>query len=230
MRPPPSSAVKGGCLPGTRPFSPVTPEKAANCASALTLSAEGIPMDIITAIEQRRSIRAYTERPVEKEVLDRLLDLAVKAPTGSGLEPWGFVILQRQDEIDELSERIKAKVLEHIDRYPEFSQYESWLRNEKYHIFNHAGTVIVIYGDDRSPWYIHDCTLAAGNIMLAAGSEGLGCCWIGFARVLLDDDDFKKEHGVPDSFHLAATLSLGYAAVSVPPCHRKSPVIFSRTR
>lgn len=187
-------------------------------------------MDIIAALEQRRSIRAYTKRPVEKEVLDRLLALAVKAPTGSSLEPWGFVILQRREEIDELSERIKAKVLEHIDRYPEFSQYEDWLRNEKYHILNHAGTGIVIYGDDHSPWYVYDCTLAAGNIMLAAASEGLGCCWIGFARVLLDDDDFKKAHDVPDSFHLVATLSLGYAAVSVPPCHRKPPVIFSHTR
>ena len=86
-------------------------------------------MDIIAALEQRRSIRAYTKRPVEKEVLDRLLALAVKAPTGSGLEPWGFVILQRREEIDELSERIKAKVLEHIDRYPEFSQYEDWDRH-----------------------------------------------------------------------------------------------------
>ena len=166
-------------------------------------------MDIIAALEQRRSIRRYTKRPVEKEVLDRLLDLAVKAPTGSGLEPWGFVILQRQDEIDELSERIKAKVLEHIDRYPEFSQYESWLRNEKYHIFNHAGTVIVIYGDDRSPWYIHDCTLAAGNIMLAAGSEGLGCCWIGFARVLLDDDDFKKSARCPGFISSCGDLESG---------------------
>ena len=111
-------------------------------------------MDIIAALEQRRSIRAYTKRPVEKEVLDRLLALAVKAPTGSGLEPWGFVILQRREEIDELSERIKAKVLEHIDRYPEFSQYEDWLRNEKYHIFNHAGRGIDLYRDDHSGGYV----------------------------------------------------------------------------
>lgn len=184
-------------------------------------------MDVVSAIEQRRSIRAYTAQPITKDVLERLLDLAVKAPTGSGMEPWGFVILQDQQEIDTLSERIKQKILSDPSRYPEFAQYESWLKNGKYHIFNHAGTVVVIYGDDRSPWYVYDCTLAAGNIILAAGSEGIGCCWIGFARVLLDDETFKKEHHVPASFHLVSTLSMGYAAVSVPPCTRKPPLIFS---
>ena len=193
-------------------------------------SRQEVTVDVVSAIEQRRSIRAYTGQPIEKDVLEKLLGLAVKAPTGSGMEPWGFVILQDQKEIDTLSERIKQKILNDLPRYPEFAQYESWLRNERYHIFNHAGTIIVIYGDDRSAWHVYDCTLAAGNIMLAAESEGIGCCWIGFANVLLDDEDFKKEHHVPESFHLVSTLSMGYAAVSVPPCRRKPPLIFSMTR
>lgn len=108
-------------------------------------------MNVIEAIEQRRSIRAYTDKPVEREVLQHLVELAVKAPTGSGMEPWGFVVLQNKKEIDELSEGIKKKVLESIDAYPQFRQYESWLKNERYHIFNHAGTVLVIYGDRTSP-------------------------------------------------------------------------------
>lgn len=184
-------------------------------------------MDVVSAIEQRRSIRAYTKDPIEKSVLEKLLGLAVKAPTGSGMEPWGFVIIQDRKEIDTLSERIKQKILSEPARYPEFAQYESWLKNEQYHIFNHAGTVVVIYGDERSPWHVYDCTLAAGNLMLAAENEGIGSCWIGFANVLLDEEDFKKEHHVPASFHLVSTLSMGYAAVKVPPCTRKPPIIFN---
>ena len=74
-------------------------------------------MNVIEAIEQRRSIRAYTDKHVEKEILQRLVELAVKAPTGSGMEPWGFVVLQNREEIDALSEGIKKKVLENIRQF-----------------------------------------------------------------------------------------------------------------
>ena len=184
-------------------------------------------MDIIQAIETRRSIRSYTEQPVEKNVLEKLVRLAVKAPTGSGMEPWGFVVLQDRQEIDELSERIKRKILEHPENYPQFAQYLSWLQNSHYHIFNHAGTVVVIYGDTASPWHMYDCSLVAGNIMLAAAEEGLGCCWIGFAEALFNEEDFKAAHHVPERFHLVSTLSMGYTKVGVPPCTRKDPVFFS---
>lgn len=187
-------------------------------------------MDVLEAIEKRRSIRSYTDRPVEKDVLERLVKTAVKAPTGSGMEPWGFVVLQDQKEIDALSERVKQKVLNNMADYPQFSQYESWLRNEKYHIFNHAGTVLIVYGDCASPWHVYDCSLVAGNIMLAAENEGIGCCWIGFAEALFNDADFKAEHHVPEGYHLVSTLSMGYTKVPVPPCTRKDPVFFSWTK
>lgn len=58
---------------------------------------------------KRRSIRSYTDRPLERAELERLINLAVKAPTGSGMEPWGFVVLQDKKEIDTLSERIKER-------------------------------------------------------------------------------------------------------------------------
>ena len=186
-------------------------------------------MNVIEAIEQRRSIRTYTDRPVEKDVLEKLVSLAVKAPTGSGMEPWGFVVLQDKKEIDALSERIKQKVLNNLAAYPHLAQYESWLRNEKYHVFYHAGTVLIIYGDSASHWNVYDCSLLAGNVMLAAESEGLGCCWIGFAEALFDDMDFKKAHNVPDNFHLVSTLTMGYTKVAVPPCTRKPPFFFSWT-
>ena len=184
-------------------------------------------MDIIEAIENRRSIRSYTTRPVERAVVERLVGLGVKAPTGSGMEPWGFVVIQDEAKIDALSDAIKRKILNNLEAYPQFSQYESWLRNEKYHIFNKAGTVLIIYGDNASAWNVYDCSLVAGNIMLAAENEGIGCCWIGFAEAMFNDPEFKAAHHVPENFHLVSTLSMGYTKVPVPPCKRKDPVYFS---
>ena len=57
-------------------------------------------LDVTEAIENRRSIRQYTDAPISQDTMDRLISLAVKAPTGSGMEPWGFVVLQNREEID----------------------------------------------------------------------------------------------------------------------------------
>ena len=149
-------------------------------------------LDVTEAIENRRSIRQYTDAPISQDTMDRLISLAVKAPTGSGMEPWGFVILRDRAEIDALSDRAKKEILDHMADYPQFTQYETWLKNPKYNIFNHAGTVLVIYGDTRSHWHVYDCSLVAGNIMLLAESEGIGCCWIGFAEAVLNTAEFKK--------------------------------------
>ena len=85
-------------------------------------------LDVTEAIENRRSIRQYTDAPISQDTMDRLISLAVKAPTGSGMEPWGFVILRDRAEIDALSDRAKKEILDHMADYPQFTQYETWLK------------------------------------------------------------------------------------------------------
>ena len=201
---------------------------AAPAAHSLFLNKEAVPVNVIEAVRNRRSIRSFTGEPVPEKTMDRLLDLAVSAATGSGLEPWGFVILNDRDEIRACSDAVKQRILNCPGEYPEFAQYLDWLRKDSYNIFYNAGTVLVIYGDQSSPWHVFDCTLAAANVMLCAQSENIGSCWIGFAQALFDTPQFRKEHHVPDGFRLVSTLALGYAKGSLPPCTRKAPRIFSR--
>ena len=125
-------------------------------------------MDTIECINSKRSIRAYEETQIPYETVMELLTLGTKASTGSNHQPWGFVVIQDAREIEDLSKNIKAYLLENLEKYPYLSQYETWLQSEKYSIFNNASTLIVVYGNTDSHWYIYDCTLAAGNIMLAA--------------------------------------------------------------
>ena len=60
-------------------------------------------MDIMDAIAKRKSIRAYTPDPVSKDVMTELLEAALKAPTGSNLQPWKFYVVggERKKELDE---------------------------------------------------------------------------------------------------------------------------------
>jgi nitroreductase len=43
-------------------------------------------------LQKRRSIRAYTDKPVEQEKIDQLIEAALRTPTSRGLMPWEFIV------------------------------------------------------------------------------------------------------------------------------------------
>lgn len=184
-------------------------------------------MNIIDCINTKRSVRSYKDEQIPTEIITELLTLGTKASTGSGEEPWGFVVLRNKEEINELSERTKSYLLEHFESYPYLHQYIGWLENPKYSVFNHANTMVVIYGNTNSHWYVYDGSLAAGNIMLAAHSMGIGTCWIGFAEHTLNTEEFKKKYGVPEDYDLVCPMTLGYRKGNLNPPTRKTPLIFN---
>lgn len=185
-------------------------------------------MEILECISSKRSIRAYTDEIISEETLTNLIELGTKASTGSGIEPWGFVIIQDKHEIDTLSKMTKEYLLDNLEKYHYLQQYEEWLKNLEYSIFNHANTLLIIYGNTESHWHIYDSSLAAGNIMLAAHSMGIGTCWIGFAEDTLNTKEFKEKYGVPEQYQLVCPMSMGYMKAKLTPPKRKKPIIFSK--
>ena len=184
-------------------------------------------MNVIDCINTRRSGRIYTDRAISRETLQELIDIGIKAPTGSNYQPWGFVVIQNKDEIDRYSETIKVDTLANIDTIPGLKQYEKWMTNPKFHVFNRAETLLAVYGDTNTPWYIYDCTMAAYNIMLAAWEKEIGTCWIGFAHKLFATPEFKEGHNVPEHFELVCPMSMGYLKNPLGPNERKPATIFN---
>lgn len=185
-------------------------------------------MNIIDCINNKRSVRAYTDEIISEETITNLIELGTKASTGSGMEPWGFVVIKDKNEIDSLSEMSKKYLMNNLEKYPYLKQYENWLNNPEYSVFNHANTLLLVYGNKESHWYVYDCTLATGNIMLAAHSMGIGTCWIGFAEDTLNTKEFKDKYGVPENYELVSPLSIGYLKTKMRPPKRKKPIIFSK--
>ena len=54
-------------------------------------------------IEERRSIRHYKEKEVEPELIEKLLESARLAPSGSNTQPWNFIIVRNRDTIEKLA-------------------------------------------------------------------------------------------------------------------------------
>lgn len=63
-------------------------------------------MDVIRAIEERRSIRKFKDKGVPKEIIEKILELATKAPSGKNRQPWKFVVAQdsTKDELVRIME------------------------------------------------------------------------------------------------------------------------------
>ncbi len=185
-------------------------------------------MDALQCIAGRRSCRSYEDRPVPAETVDELLRLGTKAATGSGLQPWGFVVLEGKERIHALSEEIKAWLLPRLAEEPWLAQYGEWLHRDSYTLFYNAPALIAVYGDPESHWYVYDGSLCTANIMLAAHAQGLGTCWIGFAESFMDRNDIKARYGVPENFRPVSLLTLGFARGHLPEAERRTPRVFHR--
>ncbi len=146
-------------------------------------------MDVFEAIQERRSIRAYQQKTVPKNLLLKILDAARLAPSARNVEPWHFIVVTDAKKREALSKGAFAKFL------------------------SEAPVVIVACGDAKaSPkWYRVDVAIACENLVLAATGEGLGTCWVGSFK----KDEVKAVVGVPEHLEVVALLAVGYAREKV---------------
>jgi nitroreductase len=141
-------------------------------------------MDVFEATQQRRSIRNYQDKPVEREKLERILEAGRLAPSAKNLEPWHFIAVTDPGKRKGLSGGTWAKFL------------------------TQSPLVIVACGDKKaSPdWYAIDVALAVENMVLVATSLGLGTCCVGS----FNEKDVKTTLKIPENFEVLVMLAVGY--------------------
>jgi nitroreductase len=183
-------------------------------------------MSAIDAIYARRSVRSYEPRAVPRDVVLKLLDAAVHAPTAVHEEPWGFVVVQDRALLKRLSDKAKELLptLEGRVHLRDGGAHRFVLPDD---VFHGAGTLIAIYGKPMGPFVVADCWLAAENLMLAARSMGLGTCVIGLAVAALNTPEWKKELKVPPEMTAYAPIIVGAPAGETPAAGRREPQILS---
>lgn len=178
-------------------------------------------MNIKEAIELRRSVRVYTNQPVEEEKLQAIMAAAVLAPNGGNAQPWDFIIIDEPGARKEMAELLneahslyfstwrrgksdKTKQIEIL--YQTLYQVPVFIvgcLNEKYR------------GKDETTreyehfWALQSVCAAFENIVLMARSLGLGTCWMGAGS--LQEDKLKKLFNIPDTVKVVAITPLGYA-------------------
>jgi nitroreductase len=161
-------------------------------------------MDILDAIHSRRSIRKYLDRPVPKELVEKLLAAAMQAPSARNQQPWQFVVVDDQ--------AILAKI-------PTFMPNAAMAAE--------APLAILVCGDlslEKSPGYwMVDCAAAVENMLLAAHALGLGAVWCGVYPRDKRMEGLRQLAGLPKNVIAHSLVVLGYAAEQIPAEDRYRP-------
>jgi nitroreductase len=181
-------------------------------------------MELMQAINGRRSVREFTDENVSDGVLHELIVAAIQAPSAINQQPWCFVVVKNPPLLAHISDRAKAHLLK-ASLGAAAHPFRDMLNDPKFHIFYHAPALIVIAAAQPTDWAVEDCALAAENLMLAAYEAGLGTCWIGFAQHWLGTADGKAALDLPPSYVPVAPIIVGHPRRRPAPVPRKTPSI-----
>jgi nitroreductase len=182
-------------------------------------------MDLRETIYTRRSVREFTEQPVDDDVLRQLIDAAIQAPSAVNAQPWLFCVVRDKGLLARISREAKAAMLESGPAGSAPHDFRQLLANPDFDIFYHAPALIVISSASEGPWAVENCALAAENLMLAARAAGMGTCWIGFAQGWLGTAHGKAALGLPPACRPVAPIIVGYPKSRPTPVPRTEPNI-----
>jgi nitroreductase len=182
-------------------------------------------MEILEAIQARRSVRDYADRPVDRATVTALIQAAVLAPNAVNYQPWSFVIVQDSALLKSYSDRAKALCRKIMDLSSLPPGLLTMLTDPAFNIFYNAGTLIIICAKPIGQHPDWDCCLAGQNLMLAAVGMGLGTCPIGFAWPLLGEPDVKQELKIPPEFTSVLPIIIGYPTATPPAVPRNDAEI-----
>lgn len=161
---------------------------------------------VVDAIMSRRSIRAYTDQPVEREKLQKIADCGINAPSALNQQPWQIRIVTDKAFIDSTSANFAAA-------NPERTQH--LLSTEKQHknMYRNATALICVAGPADGSGDL-DLGLLGQNMMLAAHSMGLGTCCLGTGVAILANTEanapFLQKLNFPSDYKLTYVLAVGY--------------------
>jgi nitroreductase len=159
-------------------------------------------MELSEAIKGRRSIRAFKQRDVPEETVEKLIDAAKHAPSAGNIQPWEFVVVRKLEVKRKLA--VAALNQAFVEEAPVIIAV---CANE-----NRSSSGYGFRG--KTLYCIQDTAAATQNILLTAYSLGLGACWIG----AFNEDEAKRALNAPEGIRPVAIIPVGYPDEA--PSHR----------
>jgi nitroreductase len=189
-----------------------------------TSGKEAANMDLYDAIKGRRSVRRYKPDPVPKEILERVLEMAVWAPSGMNRQNWYFVVMTGDKKDDMVN--VASKSYEFVEPVLKevFAHKPPVVEATKKFFAKLGGAPVLVVAyysptRERPETSVQTVAAAIQNLLLAAHAEGLGTCWMtGPVHVA---EQINESLNVRDK-ELVAIITMGYPDES-PPAPKRKP-------
>lgn len=197
-------------------------------------------MDVMDAIKNRKTTRAFLNKPVSKKDIIEVLNAARSAPSGSNLQPWEFWVVTGKEKDDIVEKLLKEQEKTGItyspgrgrtlnERYTERSNSfvmkilpyikkagiddPNWIIHGSLSFYG-APVIILLLFDEESNSNEINMGLALQNILLSAHNKGLSTCPLGLP--LIFEDLIKNHLKIPKRLRLSNIVAIGYADTENP--------------
>lgn len=175
-------------------------------------------MEFTQVVLGRSAVRNYLPRTVDESTIERLIGLAVQAPSSMNQQPWAFTAITSAARVQEYAALAKEYFLMH-EEVP--NTMRARLQAPEYKLFHGAPVLVLVLAKTDTEQAREDCCLAAQTLMLAARDAGLGTCWVGFGRGWLNRPETRAMLKLPGGYRVVAPIVMGYPR-EWPPTHGRS--------
>ncbi len=188
--------------------------------------------DVWKVLSTARSIRRFTDEPVDDQTLDRCLEAATWAPNGANAQLWRFIVVDAPEQRAAVAEaaRMALRTIESIygmNRPTDDDQGRAARNNRAtYELHDHAGeytsVLFTAFKNEFAPEYLQGGSIypAMQNFYLAARAQGLGACFTSWASY--DGEQVLREAvGIPDEWFLAGHIVVGWPRGHHGPVRRR---------
>lgn len=169
---------------------------------------------VLSAILNRRSIRAYKPEQITDEQLEAILNAGLAAPSARNSQPWHFTAVQNQEMLTRINEAFRTQMLKEAD-----DAARAHFGSDAYSVFFHAPTVIFISCPPTAgmKYAETDTGIAIENMALAAYSLGLGSVILGMPRFAFEGpegDALRSALSFPEGYDYCLSIAIGYPAAT----------------
>jgi nitroreductase len=180
-------------------------------------------MDTLEAIKTRRSVRKFSDRPVEPEKLQAVLEAVQAAPSWSNMQCWRMVVVKESET------RAKISDFSYVESFFATRGYKS---NPAQKGISDAPVVVVLCAVPEQSgelngqeYYLTDSGIASENLMLAAHAVGLATVFVG----VFDEEKLGELLDIPPGIRIVGIFPLGYAQSELkagPPRKPLTEIVF----
>ena len=169
--------------------------------------------ETLQTIMTRRSVRRFTDEPIDPDLLNAIVTAGYNAPSGHNMQTWRFTVVTNEKELGRLrsaaEEAAKANSV----------YFYGW---------DNPKAIILVANDNRNPYGCQDASVATENIMLAAWSYGIGSVWLNPLMTMRDKSPVKEvldSYGIPENYTIWSAVAMGYPVTEGLRLKKKTDVV-----